>query len=226
MNPSRPSTIRRRAARWAPPSALLVTVLLVAALPVHAQYKVVGPDGKVTYTDRAPSTSDGKATPLSGRGSVTSAVVSDVPLPVELRQAATRYPVTLYTTTGTCDVCASARQLLRTRGVPYAEKQVLSAEDADALQRLSGGQDVPTLTIGSQTLRGLSPDVWTSYLDAAGYPHDSRLPANYQYPAPTSITTRVTAAPGPASGARTAAPAPAPAPSPDTPADNPTGIKF
>jgi glutaredoxin len=202
-----------------PPTTLLFAALLAAALPALAQYKVVGPDGKITYTDRPPTTSQGTATPIAGRNA--GAATNETPLPLELRQVVARYPVTLYTTTGACDVCASARQLLRTRGVPYAERQVLSAEDSQALQRLSGGQDVPTLTIGSQTLRGLSPDVWTSYLDAAGYPKDSRLPAGYQYPAPTSIVTRASAAPA-AAPDRAPAPAAAPEPAPD----NPTGIKF
>jgi glutaredoxin len=222
MNPHRSSTTRRPAPRLAP-HAVLFAALLAAALPAVAQYKVVGPDGKITYTDRPPTTSQGTATPIAGRN--TSPGASDVPLPLELRQAVTRYPVTLYTTTGACDVCASARQLLRARGVPYAEKQVLSAEDSDALQRLSGGQDVPTLTIGSQTLRGLSPDVWTSYLDAAGYPKDSRLPAAYQYPAPTSIVTRASAAPA-ATAASTARLPAAPAAAPEAAPENPTGIKF
>ena len=218
-SPQAPRTIAR--------TSLLLVALMACAAPALAQYKVVGPDGKITYTDRPPTSTEGKATPLAGKGGSSGTSVSDVPLPLDLRQAVTRYPVTLYTATGACDVCTSARQLLRNRGVPFAEKQVLSAEDNEALQRLSGGQDVPTLTIGTQTLRGLSPDIWTSYLDAAGYPKDSRLPAAYQYPAPTSIVSRATAAPGAAtaSAARNAAPAPAPAPA-AAPADNPTGIKF
>ncbi|HEY4069448.1 MAG TPA: glutaredoxin family protein [Burkholderiaceae bacterium] len=223
MNPHRPPTTRRPAALRRTPPAVLLAALLATALPALAQYKVVGPDGKITYTDRAPTTTQGTAKPITGKSSGGPAA-SEVPLPLELRQAVTRYPVTLYTATGACDVCATARQLLRTRGVPYAEKQVLSPEDNEALQRLSGGQDVPTLTIGSQTLRGLSPDVWTSYLDAAGYPKDSRLPAAYQYPAPTSIVARANSAPAAAPAAASRSPAPIDAP--EAAPENPTGIKF
>ncbi len=168
----------------AAPVALL---MLAAASPCHAQYKVVGPDGKVTYTDRAPAANDGKVTSLTARGGTA---VGDAALPLELRQAAARYPVTLYVTAGACEPCESARQLLRQRGIPVAEKQVQSPEDSEALERLSGGRDAPTLTIGSQTLRGLAPEVWNSYLDAAGYPRESRLPASYQYPPATPITER------------------------------------
>ena len=42
-------------------------VAVLACMPSHAQYKVVGPDGKVTYTDRAPGGNDGKVTSLGAR---------------------------------------------------------------------------------------------------------------------------------------------------------------
>ena len=201
--------------RWAP------LVALLAALPSHAQYKVIGPDGKVTYTDRPPTTSDGKVTALGARG--TSAVATDAALPLELRQPVARYPVTLYTIAGACEPCQTARTLLRQRGVPFAEKQVQSPEDSDALERISGGRDAPTLSIGTQTLRGYAPEVWASYLDAAGYPRESRLPTSYQYPAPTSIVDRREAsAARPTAAASAPSPAPVPAP---VPADTP-GIKF
>lgn len=200
---------------------LCSALALLAAGPSFAQYKVIGPDGKVTYTDRAPTSSEGKVTPLGAKGG-TGPAAPDAALPAELKQAASRYPVTLYTITGACDVCGAARQLLRQRGIPYAEKQVLSPEDTEALARISGGRDVPTLTIGSQVMRGLSPDVWTSYLDAAGYPRESHLPPNYQYAAPSPITDRT---PPAARAAEASAPAPTPAPATPAPAD-PSGIKF
>ena len=218
MNLSRTSTTWVSAWRWLPLLALL------AALPSHAQYKVVGPDGKVTYTDRPPATSS-KITPITAKSS-TGAAAADAGLPAELRQVAARYPVTLYAVTGACELCSAARQLLRQRGIPYTEKQIMSPEDTEALQKISGGRDIPTLSIGSQTLRGLATEVWGSYLDAAGYPRDSRLPPNYQYAAPTPIAERAAPA-ATARAAEAAAPAaPAPAPAPAPAAENPTGIKF
>lgn len=217
MNFQRTPTTWVNALRWAPLFAVL------AASPVLAQYKVVGPDGKITYTDRAPTSSEGKATPLNARGAGPAAA-PDANLPAELRQVVARYPVTLYAITGACELCGAARQLLRQRGIPYAEKQVMSSEDTAALEKLSGGRDIPTLSIGSQTLRGLAAEVWNSYLDAAGYPRESRLPANYQYPAPTPITERAAATTAARAPDATASAAPEPAPAP-TPA-NPAGIKF
>jgi glutaredoxin len=181
--------IPARAHPWPPARSrrLALAALLATALPVQAQYKVIEPDGRVTYTDRQPSSTLAKVVPI---GIHAPSGGTEVALPLELRQVVARYPVTLYTLAGTCEPCQSARQLLRDRGIPYAEKLVQTAEDGDALERLSGGRQAPTLAIGTQFMRGLSTDVWTSYLDAAGYPRETRLPAGYQYPAAVPLTER------------------------------------
>ena len=166
-------------------TAILVTLLTLSA-PSHALYKVVGPDGKITYTDVQPSPGkSGKVTPI-GSG---TAPQNEVSLPLELRQAVARYPVTLFVTNA-CEPCNTGRQFLRQRGVPFNERTIATLEDVDALQRLTGGREAPALTIGAQTVRGLSQDIWASYLDAAGYPRESRLPGNYQYPVATALTER------------------------------------
>ena len=198
---------------------LLPLAALFASAPLYAQYKVVGPDGKVTYTDRPPASSSGKVSELGGRGGVAA---ENAALPLELRQAVARYPVTLYASVGACDPCDSARQLLRQRGIPYSEKSVQSPEDADALERLSGGRDAPTLSVGAQTLRGLAPEVWNSYLDAAGYPRESRLPPNFAYAPATPLVAR--AAPPAARAAEASGERPSPAAAPTPPANS--NIKF
>ena len=187
--------------------------LLLVAFQSQAQYKVTGPDGKVTYTDRPPISADSKVTSINARGGV-----SEVSLPLDLRRAVSRYPVTLFVAGAACEPCDAARSLLRQRGIPFSERQVQTPEDNDALERLSGGRDAPTLSIGSQILRGLSAEIWGSYLDAAGYPRESQLPANYQYPAAAPVVARTPAprAPEPASTETPAAPR----------AANPSGIKF
>ncbi len=171
---------------------MLPLLAVLAALPSQAQYKVVGPDGKVTYTDRQPTASEGRVSSLGARSVAPTATDSN--LPFELRQPVARYPVTLYVSGGNCEPCEASRQLLRQRGVPFTEKQILSAEDSEALERVTGGRDVPALSIGAQTLRGLAASVWGSYLDAAGYPRESRLPVAYQNPPATPLTERREAA--------------------------------
>ena len=192
------------------------------ALPGHALYKVVGPDGTVTYTDRPPPAAAGRPAPVGAR---TEAPVADAPLanlPSELRQVTTRYPVTLFTGSD-CAPCETGRRLLASRGIPFAERRVSSEEDAEALNRLTGGRSIPTLMIGTQALRGFADSDWHSYLDAAGYPRESRLPRGYQQPAATPLVQRQAEAtpqerPAPPLAAEPAPPPPAP------PA--PAGIRF
>ncbi|WP_330834689.1 glutaredoxin family protein [Piscinibacter sp.] len=191
---------------------------VAVALPAHALYKVVGPDGKVTYTDTPPPASSGSKVMKLG---ASNNVITEVTMPLEVRQAMQRYPVTLYTTSN-CQPCDNGRQLLKQRGIPFNEKLVISGEDGDELLRLSGSRDAPTLTIGAQVMRGFASDAWASYLDSAGYPRESRLPATYQYPTPTPLVAP------PAPVAREAAP-PQPVTQPQQPAPtepSPSGIKF
>ena len=170
------------------PRAAVALALLLSAAASQAQYKVIGADGKVTYTDREPSAAEGKVISLGNRSVVQAAAEPE--LPFEVRQAASKYPVTLFVTTTACEPCTSGRQFLKQRGIPFNERLVVSAEDSEALERLSGAREAPTLTIGSQTLRGYAAEVWASYLDAAGYPRESRLPTTYQYRAATPIVER------------------------------------
>ena len=202
-------------------STLRPLILVLAALPAFsalAQYKVVRPDGSVTYTDRPPIDSSLRVTTL-GRNAAQQQAGGDMSLPLELRQAVSRYPVTLYTSAD-CPPCDSGRKLLQQRGIPYTEKRVSTEEDALALERAVGGRTVPGLSIGAQPLRGYSEGDWTVMLDTAGYPRESKLPRNWPVPVATPLVEKATPAPG-----RAAAPAPAPAPAPPDP-EQPTTIRF
>ena len=197
-------------------------VLACFALPGHALYKVVGPDGSVTYTDRPPPASVGRPVPQGGgRDAGANEPTAAANLPLELRQVTARYPVTLYSSTD-CAPCESARRLLASRGIPYVERRVINEDDAEALNRLTGGRSVPTLTIGTQALRGFADGDWHSYLDAAGYPRESRLPRSYQQPAATPLVERQAEA---APQQRPAPPPAEPAPPPPAP-PGPAGIRF
>lgn len=184
-----------------------------ACSPSWAQYKVVAPDGSVSYTDRPPLTSNVRITPLARQGSRAPAG-PEIGLPPELRTATQRHPVTLYATAD-CGPCDSGRRMLQQRGVPYIEKRILNEDDAAALERLVGGRTVPALSIGAQPLRGFAEADWNSYLDAAGYPRESKLPKGWAAAEATPLVERtVPVAPAP----RVAAPAPAPVPPAPPPA--------
>lgn len=192
------------------PTLVLGGLLTLACLPAQAVYKVVGPDGKVTYTDTPPQTGNAQVKPMA-TGSGGGGAPDLANLPFEVRQAATRYPVTLYANAN-CRPCDAGRQVLQQRGVPFAEKRVNDTPtDIAALQRLAGTNRLPVLTIGQQQVKGLAPADWHGYLDAAGYPREAKLPASYRAPAPTAFVTPAEPAPAAASEAPAATAAEPPA---------------
>lgn len=165
----------------------LCLALASSAAPTMAQtiYRIVGPDGKVTFSDKPPA-ADAKATATSAGGRPTGA--QDNTLPYELRQVATRYPVTLYSGT-TCVPCNAGRLMLQGRGIPYVEHSIATPEDNEALQRLSGDNVLPFLTIGGQKIKGFSEAEWSQFLNAANYPAASVLPPNYRHAAAKPLVT-------------------------------------
>jgi glutaredoxin len=185
-------------------------------------FRIVGPDGRVTFSDKPPVEPNAKAQAAAVASASGGGTAS---LPFELRQAATRYPVTLYTSPG-CSSCAAGRSLLSSRGIPFAEKTVVSNDDIEALKRFTGAATVPLLTIGGQQIKGFADGEWAQYLDAAGYPKTSQLPPGYS-PAPA---TPMVAAQQPQQPQRapqgTAEASNVPPPPPAATADNPAGIKF
>jgi hypothetical protein len=83
---------------------------------------------------------------------------------------------------------------------------------------------MPFATIGGQQLKGFSDVEWSQFLDAAGYPKTSVLPASYRNPAPAPLVARAAPAPAPTPAPAAAAPAPVAAPAVNP--NNPTGIRF
>jgi len=199
----------------------LPLLILPLAAPAWAQYKVVGPDGRVTYTDRPPAS--GSATVVEmGRKAAPEAPRGPA-LPAELARLSQRFPVTLFTGSN-CSPCDAGRQMLAERGIPYVERTVVSNEDVAALERTVGARTLPALTVGGQALVGYSAADWGSYLDAAGYPQASQLPPGWAPPPPAPLVARLPAAPRPTA----AAPAPEPDEAPPAPPPAPPGntIRF
>ncbi len=190
-----------------------VAVLLGgAAAGAMAQYKVVSPDGSVTFTDKPPTASATR--PAAGNGSSGSSGT----LPYETRQASTKYPVTLYAAKA-CAPCDEARQWLRTRGIPFSEYSVDNNASVVQFKQRFGTTTLPVITIGRQTVTGFSANDLQSYADAAGYPAQARL-VGYAWPPAMPLATAATPTPDAAKAA------------PDTPAQPPTapptsnGIQF
>lgn len=208
-------------------SAAVITAALGALLlggAAQAQvYRVVGPDGRVTFSDKPPAQ---PAREVATGGTNASAGGASAGLPYALTQTAQRFPVTLYTGKD-CAPCASGRNLLVNRGIPFAEKTVDSNDDVAALQSLAGATNLPLLTIGAQRISGYSDAEWTQYLDAAGYPKTSQLPSSYRRAAATPLAPPRPAPAAPAAEAAAAPAAPAqPSVAPPRSSTNPAGIRF
>ena len=226
--------MKSNALHFSAPKALLALTLLAGTLAsplLQAQqvYRIVGPDGKVTFSDRPPPASASGARVSEGNAGASGGAAVAAGLPFELRQVALKYPVVLYTSEN-CAPCGAGRSLLTSRGVPFSEKTVSTAADSEALQRLSGEASLPFLTIGGQQLKGFSDAEWTQFLNAAGYPKSSALPASYR-PAAAAPLVTVAARPAanPAESKEVNAVRNPPAARPVQPPasiNNPAGIKF
>lgn len=199
--------------------------------PVNAQgvYRIVGPDGKVTFSDQPPREPARAAPVVPGAAGGAGAAASGASLPYELRQIASRYPVTLYAQDG-CSACDTARAYLSARGVPFVEKTISSDEDVKELGRLFNTAVIPALNIGRQQMAGFAESEWTTYLDAAGYPKTSQLPSGYRNGQKQPLVAAAApVAPSQANQPNTApglTPLPAITAPPAATPSNPAGIRF
>jgi glutaredoxin len=135
-------------------------------------YKWTDKDGKVYFSDTPPP-ADAKS---SSQKRLGGGYVETENLPYATQIAAQRNPVVLYTGAECGEPCKQARELLSRRGIPFMERDVQSSpEDAEALKRLTGGLDVPTVSIGESKVKGFEDGQWQAALDTAGYPR-TRLP--------------------------------------------------
>ncbi len=177
---------------------LLFLVLLLACASASAQmYRWVDQNGKVHYTDTPPPPSAAKSVEQKKLG---GSVIETSQLPFQLQEAVRNYPVTLYTSPSCKDGCPQARELLAKRGVPFKEVSVADEQSNALLKKVSGANQVPTLSVGSLVQIGFESGALNSLLDTGGYPKTAiNLPG-------------VTKAHAPAP----AAPAPAPAVTPTT----------
>ncbi len=210
--------------------AIALCGMATAALftvPALAQqvFRIVGSDGKVTFSDKPPLDSNARAAPVIRMPAGGAPAPG---LPFELQQTASKYPVTLYTSPD-CNPCAAGRSYLTNRGIPFTERTVTSAEDIQALQRIAGEKAIPILTVGGQQIRGYSNTEWSQFLDLAGYPAKSVLPTAWRNPPASALV----AVQRPTAAATAAQPENEPvvrraleSRPPESSSDNPAGIKF
>jgi hypothetical protein len=163
--------------------AFLGLALLLCAGSASAQmYKWTDANGKTHFTDTPPPPS-GKVAAVKGAISGGGGIPSD--MPYALATAMRNFPVTLYTTQP-CGGCDTGRNFLRARGIPFSEKTVITAADAERLKAAGGNGNLPFLAVGSAKVTGFEEGSWDTMLNVALYPAKKNLPASYQYPAPVA----------------------------------------
>ncbi len=140
----------------------------VAVQPAHGAklYKWVDENGNVSYQDSPPANgADYTEATLDVDDSGTGGADAE-----GLRELARTVPVTLYATSR-CDGCDLTRIYLERRGIPFVEKDVENdAESQEALAKLLGRLEVPTVTVGERYVNGYNKPMLESELNAAGYP--------------------------------------------------------
>jgi glutaredoxin len=205
---------------------LLAPLALALASTAVAQYRYVAPDGRVTYSDQPPPPSE-KVVSQRKLNETTAPVT---PLPFEVAQATSRYPVTLYTGEK-CPPCEEARTYLRGRGVPFTEKTVTSEDDIALFRQQSPDGTAPVMAIGGRKTIGFAQTTWAALLDGAGYPQTNTLPRDYQNPIPTALSpstrsqTQAIAGAPPAKAQTRSTPPASPAPASTAPTTSP-GFRF
>ena len=148
---------------------VLAAFFVAASAAAQQMYRWTDQNGRVHITDTPPppgakgvqkSRTTGSAVPSEG-GQQT---------PYDLALAMKEYPVSLYTSPMCKEPCQRARDHLNKRGVPFREIQVWDVDSNEELKRVSGSNQVPTLTVGASVQKGYGASAFDELLDSARYP--------------------------------------------------------
>lgn len=160
----------------------MALLLLCANAQADEYYRSIDANGKVQYGD-APAKNAADVEKLNSR-----AVPSpDDSLPYETRQANAKFPVTLYVADSCGIACSLARDFLKNHGIPFTEKNLVTAEEITAFKKASGSDQIPLMHIGDDWLSGFMESRWTRALDAAGYPKN--VPYGFKPPVQSAPAT-------------------------------------
>ena len=149
-----------------PVIALVAALGAVGAMAQTSVYRWVDKEGNVHFSD-TPPLDDAKVTEKR----INARQADDSQLPYATQMAMKRNPVTLFSSKNCGEPCASGRDILASRGIPYSERSPeANPADAEALKKLIGALEVPVLVVGDTTLKGYNDATWNAALDSAGYP--------------------------------------------------------
>lgn len=146
------------------PAAILFALLYAASAPALTIVECVDADGNSSFRDSCPPEMS-----LKSKREVRGEPEPEEPPSAE--EIARDHPVTLYVAPN-CNACDLVRNLLETRGIPFAEKD--ASEDPVVQAELSsvteGPLVVPTVTIGDIKLSDYNKTEIESALASVGFP--------------------------------------------------------
>ena len=145
----------------------VASLLAIAAASAQTVYKSVGADGKVVYSDRAPTT--GRLEKTMKFELASSALPASAASYMEqfrkthppgAEPAAAGKGVTLYSAVW-CGYCKQAKAWLGGHGVAYTNVDIDAPGGTAALAQASGGgTGIPVLVVDGQKLNGFSADAY------------------------------------------------------------------
>jgi hypothetical protein len=145
-------------------AAILAAAIAPSSLWAAQLYRWIDERGNVEWRDTPPPPG---ARQIEQR-KVSGNTIETSTLPYSVQQAIKNHPVTLWTVD--CgEPCSKATAHLARRGVPHTVRN--ARKEPEALEKATGGRDVPVLSVGSQLLKGYLESSWDAALDSAGYPH-------------------------------------------------------
>lgn len=198
-----------------------LALLLCAAGASAQMYKWTDAKGLVHFSDQPPP--PGKDRKVEQKAFAGGG--ERVQLPYALAEAVRQSPVVLYTAPG-CAACDQGRALLQKRGIPFAEKTVVSNEDKQKLAEAGGAARVPFLLVGGNKQTGFDAGAWNGALSDAAYPKQRMLPPNYQNPVAESAAAAPAADDHPLARNVATDPPPPARPKAPPPPDTPPGFRF
>lgn len=139
-------------------AALIFLTLAVFGLEAQAEiYKIIGPDGKVSYSDKEPQSEKAeklKIQTYSGTPSVSS-----------LNTAFKR--VTLFSAQW-CGACRKAKAYMASHKIAFDEWDIDTSSYAQAKMKEFGAKSIPVILVGDQKMIGFTPEKFEAMRNKAG----------------------------------------------------------
>ncbi|MDP2829913.1 MAG: glutaredoxin family protein [Sulfuricellaceae bacterium] len=131
----------------------IALLCLVAGLTngnAHAEvYKIVGADGKISYSDTPPVNPDTKAQTLKIQTWTGSPSVST---------SGSRVGKVTILSAKWCGVCTQAKSYMKSHSIAFEEWDIDQSDFARSKMRELGAKGVPVILVGTQKMVGFSPE--------------------------------------------------------------------